>query len=332
MALPTLRKGWRFGVNQLASGSLGDLLVAIKDAFLAGGFTVAGSSNAVAAGMDGVDRWASDADILAIATADIGTEVFSWIVLTAPFGGQLLISADNRESGAATTLTTVSLRLYGSASAAFAGGSTMVRPAAADQFKIKDATASAWTAGSSPWRVHRLTATDGSMTYVFITSASAGQQMAGLWFFGRPAEAPDGWTSPVIGYASEANAYTPFAFGGSIGGNHVAGGGSLYGVIDASVDGAGAPAVDGGAPIDDSWLYPNELTGEYPMMEVALFYGVAFFTETGPIGELGVLPDLWIVSNALGTGDRFPGDATGQVMVLGDFCVPWNGTQLTVGA
>src|SRR5574338_1505169 len=84
MALPTLIKTWQI-VRNVSIPSLGSTLAhsrriwkTIKDQMIGFGsnpWTVRGSSNSVAAGMDSVDRWAADANLV------WGGGTHSWIVL-----------------------------------------------------------------------------------------------------------------------------------------------------------------------------------------------------------------------------------------------------------
>ena len=92
-----LLKTWQFDVNQIIPSALDnttyrkDLLFKIKESLI--GFDqspwqVAGSSDSITAGMDGVDRWLSPADIIHAPNG----QPHSWVVLEQPgLGGMQLL-------------------------------------------------------------------------------------------------------------------------------------------------------------------------------------------------------------------------------------------------
>ena len=104
-------------------------------------WTVAGSSNGVAAGMDGVDRWGATFTPANLVRAAEGT-AHSWIVLQSPaaFGMWMLLNYNaTSEGGAGITL----------APAAYTGGSVTAKPTATNETSIQQATVTSWNAQMS---------------------------------------------------------------------------------------------------------------------------------------------------------------------------------------
>lgn len=96
-------------------------------------WTVAGSSDAVTAAMDGVDRWGNTFDASKLTYAD-STGTRSWIVMQSPaaMGPQYLLIdySGGADSGGGTCL-----RAFAS-SAPFTGGSVSARPTSTKEFQV----------------------------------------------------------------------------------------------------------------------------------------------------------------------------------------------------
>jgi len=137
MAAPALQKTWQFNVNQdlnTLANWITDrqrLLRTIKNSligFALNPWTVQGSSNGVAAGMDAIDRWAANGDVI---WNSVGS-AHSWIVLRqAALGAnvELLISCNSKDQGNNARYLTVLLAVGGTG---FGGGSTTADPTAAE--------------------------------------------------------------------------------------------------------------------------------------------------------------------------------------------------------
>ena len=125
----------------------------------AGAWSVVGSCDSLAAGIDAVDRWVDRLDLV------WGTGAHSWIVLkqtgisATDQGFQLLI--DLRR----TFSQSENCSMYISYSAGFTGGSTTARPTATDETTILDDTR--WGGGTTvnyTWSVSVAKTSDGSCT------------------------------------------------------------------------------------------------------------------------------------------------------------------------
>ncbi len=173
MALPTVTKSWQFAVNQsFSDGTLATtrtMIRAIKNQLIGAGgltwtdstgttttptgnWTVIGSSNGVTAGIDAVDRWAADGDLL----FNTAGSAHSWIILqqtgiSATF--QMLIALDNTSFYNATISVSHT---------AYSGGSATANPTSANAVTL--ASGANWGPSSSAatTRVHVMRTTDGS--------------------------------------------------------------------------------------------------------------------------------------------------------------------------
>lgn len=99
-------------------------------------WTVAGSSNGVAAGMDGVDRWGATFTPANLVRAAEGSP-HSWIVLQSPaaLGMWLLLNYNaSSEGGAGITLSNV----------AYTGGTVSAKPTSTNETSVQQATPNSW--------------------------------------------------------------------------------------------------------------------------------------------------------------------------------------------
>lgn len=174
MALPVLSKTYQFSNNSLQGGT-GVLLTnarqvmrQIKNALIGFGtlpWTVQGSSDAVAAGMDATDRWDSDSDLT------WSTTTRSWIVLrNTGMSAKFEMCIDLNGS----TLNSASIIISPSAGFGTTNGGTdgsiTARPTATDEVVIL----SQGTWFDSPntdasYRVHAQKSTDGEVTRIIVT-------------------------------------------------------------------------------------------------------------------------------------------------------------------
>src|SRR5512136_2332318 len=136
MTLPTKVKTWQYNVNQdlntlgVALTDRQRLLRTIKNSLIGFGaapWTVQGSSNSVAAAMDGVDRWAADANLV---WANAGV-AHSWIVLRQTGIGATFEMCIDLSSISPRVLSCI-LAVGGS----FAGGTTLNRPTAGTELDV----------------------------------------------------------------------------------------------------------------------------------------------------------------------------------------------------
>lgn len=170
MALPILSKTWQWSVNRLTSNAYSASVGAnapshvawtIKEALTSmplNPWVVAGSSDAVTGGMDGVDRWTDYTKIKGY------TGAHSWIVLTQPGwngGAQILfdfaLETANYQRQAIRMLSPGGL---------FTGGSNTAAPTAADSILLGSGY---WMPRSATnWWTHVWQSTDGACTRIAV--------------------------------------------------------------------------------------------------------------------------------------------------------------------
>lgn len=272
-------------------------------------WVVLGSGNSSAAGMDAVDRWVANTDMNA----------GSWIVLRQEVTNvQLCLLVRGSDPFWET-----SIDAYISMSG-FSGGGVGTRPTAADELIICDGTGA-----SHQWaddmqgitgRVHLLHATDSTWTMVFVTRSD--NTLGSVWFLGRPQEPVEGWNNPIIACLRNFSTPSSLVNSSTIYGNFASSGQRrLFGCLEYSND-----AFNNTDRITVIMNAPDDLTGMWPVEEI----GVTSIYDA-PLGEHGIIPDLWAISPALSHGDTMPSDNTKQFMVLGDFLIPWSGVALISG-
>lgn len=321
MPLPTLAKSWQFDVNAVRPApdtnlaNYQNILFGIKTSLKAfsSGWTVVGSSNSVAAALDGVDRWTLPTNLV---WHNAGV-AHSWIVLkqtglAANF--QLLIDCDSNGAGAGAASN---LRLVVSYSAGFTGGSTTTRPTATDEHQIQ---VGAWCTGSGiPFHsaVHVMQSTDGQSTRVVVCRSNF---VSTFWAFERVSSPSAGWAVPVVSLirgapntTSDAPTYAVF--------NDAANGFFRHGSTNYTgyVTSEGSITSMLGEQLN---LYPNDIDGFWP------FFPMGFAsTTTGARGRHGAFTDMyWGVQDVLVTGTTFPASGTKQWVQFAHFVLPWNGT------
>ena len=331
--LPSLTKTWRFQVNQAtaAGGSAlagcQNLLYAIKASLIGGGawtdsagagaaaagnWTVIASSDSVAA--DGTDRWAAAGNVV---FAAVGV-AHSWIVLQQTGVGatfQLLI--DCTTGGGTTAYIAVS------ASAGFAGGTTLNRPTATDEVRLCNTTTWGGPAANVASTLHVLRSTDGSCNRVLICRAGFA---VGYWCIDALTEADASWSIPFIGCVNSnagSAADTPiFA--------------NLSAVSSLSytyVPGGFAAAAYFGSEYSRQFgaMYAqavaNDMGASWPIIDINIYSELC-----DSKGWLGRMIDQWYTSATLVTGDTFPvAGPTNNFAVFGDTVQQWNTTEVTTG-
>lgn len=230
MAIPALDKEWQGGttlsgidlVNVVVSGTSNEVLCKnalfqIKTAFTtfnSNPWTVAGSSNSTAAGMDATDRWSSTADLTY--RASTGT-AFSWVVLNQPQinpNFQVLFGMDNTSASDASRFD---LYISVSPSAGFGSvasgtnGSTTALPTAVDEH-VLNTTTSTWYGGTVPSNASMLTcisSTDGECTRVIATRETTGLDVMRM-NFEVPKNPHVSWYEPCVYGHNYQNANTVF--------------------------------------------------------------------------------------------------------------------------
>ncbi len=341
MPLPELAKTWQFAdnaavstVNRLVTADV-DLdavakklifeLKKILTSFPSSPWTVRGSSDGTtAAAMDGVDRWASAANVVG---ANPGTN-HSWIVLRqtgvhATF--EVCIDMTDTQEFQCTTVVSA---------AGFTGGSLTARPTATDEIVLINDTAWFSTSNSNHY-VHAAQSTDGQCTRVVVWRG--GTNLCLFWLFDKVKNPVPNWAIPYVAVTHNSQGVAPAyansmdsavgAYLGNLlssGGNSVArgyhAGGSMR--LAFTAEGAvqtGSLSLANG--IDGIGDGPNEISGEWPMYP----FGLASNTS-GRKGRHGAVFDLWNAPVGVADGDTLgPSSSERRFVKFGTMWFPWTG-------
>jgi hypothetical protein len=276
-------------------------------------WVVVGSSNGVAAAMDGVNRWVADSDLVWGA----GASNKSWIVLrqsgiASQF--QILISLDHASKYRLSVI--VSARNGFGTAYGGTDGSITARPTATDGVTVLNA--SDWGINSVATvanRFHVLLSDDGTDTKVLFTRSNL---LMGCWSFSIPAvNDASVWTSPSVwmvdgsggvtsgDYVNRATLMSSSKFVGSI----IDPTGCSF-MSTAECVGAGA--------ISDVQTIRNEATNKWPIMDIGLYSASPLDT-----GHHGRHIDLgWSVGAVL-NGVKFADAIAGEWVKVGAFTLPW---------
>lgn len=337
---PGLERTWQFQVNVPIAAQASALATSrltmrsMKNSYLGTGawtdsegnptastnnWTCIGSCNAVAFGLDGVDRWATDADLV---WAAAGTN-HSWIVLEqagipgAPNPFQLCYDLSNGNPNQGSLII--------SPGAGFTGGAINARPTATDELLVINNTVWGISLGNAAQVIHTMKSVDGKSTRFFI--ARNGFACGAHWFE-EPLNTVAGWTNPSLGYSACSNSTTPGATTLTFS--------LMYSTPRAFGLGASGMAMSLTAEgfftalLGDTQAYPNDLSGLYPL------YPLGLNCVTAPNrGRHGTLADCYAPVDGQPDGCRYP-DATqppeGQWAQFGSIVVPWNRTPVNLGA
>lgn len=253
----------------------------------------------------------------------------SWIVLNFPLGpGQLLI--DLRNSGYTDCYMTTSHE------GRFTGGTTHDGPTADDGLIVYGG-ATDWLIGaniSHTGKQHFIHSTDGELS-MWIQCWNSYQRTG--YIFCKPQGPQDNWDLPYVFLGSDAHTTTTLehfdygtaqllAYGNQFGSAKeaaVSGPGNPFRVHVAS-EGFRSPTFGAKNPLAYKLSAANSFSGQYPMLPVHLTG-----SEGSAIGHLGRMPDVYMTSPLLNSGDTLeevPGSPTKEWAVFGSLVVPWNGT------
>jgi hypothetical protein len=331
LSLPTLAKTWQFDINKTiaATGTIAGtnsaLLLSLKNSLKGFGSnpaTVDHSCSSTVAGSpgDGVDRWATAANIV-FASAGVA---HSWMVLK--FAGiasnfQVLISASTEGNGAYSNVNwTVSM--FASRSVGFTGGTTTARPTASDEQEIgRYGSGTKWNANSgisdSTMRLHVMMSTDGASARALFCASGK------VWsaFLLETASPTATWSppwharltnTPLGAWPQSAVAANFYAYDGAAYINSTATAMALTGE-------ARGPSSFGPTSTEFGTM-SNDATSEWPIWPVGL---VA--QTTGARGRWGTAIDLWWGSSAVSDGDTYDTSSKTFAQFAG-LIVPWDGS------
>lgn len=317
MALPTLTKTWQ-GIYGLAIAESSALLAqrsmffALKNALLSmplAPWVMRYSCNSATAGTagDGVDRLTSSTNFIWAAPG----AAHSWFVvrqtgISATF--ELCFSFESASTTGANMLLHMS-------STGFTGGTTLLRPTAADEVQVHSGT---WNLGITNYstRLTVMQSTDGQCTRIITAANNAAQAYI---LIERPYLPTPGWANPVVACANNGSAgfnVTVLASTTTAPLRMRIGGITTGGAMTCEGTATAALSTD-----SNVGLLANEVSGEwglYPLGFVA--------TTAGVRGRHGQLQDLWFGSGGANSGDTYPNDASNRFAQFGHLVIPWNGS------
>jgi hypothetical protein len=308
-SLPDRSKAWRaFGNSVQSSEATGSAHAAqawviVKNLFLGGGMVCAGSSNSVAAGMDGVDRIISKANVVSAS----GAVAHSWQVLECVADGwQVLIDFNTANNWTAT--------LVWSPGGLFTGGSVTARPTASDE--IVNRSALDWCIGNATNKINwTLIVSEDGQNFILTGGITTG--LAVSWMMGR-LENPRSWlTLPFYCNQMAAVTLTVARYTNPSGGNHEAF--SVRTVTSAFIARCRCSADFQGSGFTSSLTGANSFTGGYDVVQTGLIqYG------NPDQGRLGTLPDhLFCSALAHGTISQDPARLSVVAIQMGPWVLPW---------
>jgi hypothetical protein len=317
MALPVLAKTWQFDVNQsvAAQGTALDtgerIMFTIKNSLL--GFTTnpwicSGSSNSVAAALDGVDRIVTTANIVGAAGAH------SWIVLRQTgIATNYEICIDWNSSGSN------SISLVVSPSAGFTGGTTTARPTATDEMVIINQ--SAWFSNQDAnHQVHVMQSTDGACTRIIVWRG--GTNLCTFMLFDKPVNTVSGWTNPSISCAQSITGGSAISYSTLTAGTGSVGRGASQFTAQWAGESFGSLLL---AELTNIGTVVNSFENAWSFFPIG-----AGSTTASNRGRHCSLADIWWKPTGISDADTFPNDADNrQFVAFGCLIFPWtNGTDV----
>lgn len=332
MALPTVSQTWTFSVNNTNTfvttlTTMQAYARALKN-FLKTtmGYTVKGSCTVVTGAMDGVDRWALDADV----TPQGGSAgvAQAWVVLTDGNGCDVLMAY---QGGSADVF-----RLSFSPGGLYvAAGTPNQQPTATDECVIVSGRSIVDPTASANRVFHFMGTSDKKMFRAIVHRSGAGVSLWGVEKVTSETVAPTTFSPASWGFF-----YSQFTYGGGSGtvqGNYSTTGGGLAKVhtnqdVNAQIGGGGEAFSSVGGASGGFW------SAEKPSLqggngELLVPIGCTSSTSKA-IGKLGTRIDWWgAVTDASGTpaqGDSFDATTTNALVAIGGHVLPWNGTNAPV--
>ena len=315
MTMPSITKTYQFSKGIYGAGlTLIDdskaFQLGLKNAligFASSPWTVSGSSNSVAAGIDGYDRWLTASNLV---WANSGI-AHSWIVLrqTGILSTFELCIDLNYSSGNHVASIVVSPN-------AFTGGSITARPTATNERVLISTTAFLQTANSFPNGLAVMQSTDGYVTRI-ITMSKDGW-IAPYLSFEVPKNPVSGWTSPWL-----ATCYTNIS-----GVSNTSAGFSATARYVGRVGTTDFTAFLGGEGFNGTLLHKlnraNSYTQQYPILPISVI------SETGGArGRIGELMDAWWITpsnNDITAISLWPDGTSRAYIQLGEMLFPWDGS------
>jgi len=346
MTLPTLAKTWYFNVNNQnttgasATATCQKLLRLLKDNLVGGTgtwtdstggavtpsnwWTVSGSCDGSTSGMDGVDRWTTDAKVLWVSPT---TAAGSWIVLRQPqLSTKFEILLFLPQSG--TNIANITMyvspvagfgTVNGGTDGAVSGASN--RPTATDEILM--GTGAAWGVSTinSSSRWHILRSSDAKHWRIFICRNGFTTGFCSMEHAGSPVS---GWATPGmfawVGLTTDpatVSLATPANY--SVTARHKAKGNSS---MSLAMTGEGIRTTTSASILLPERVgIANDLSGEFPLFPI----GLASATGSNE-GRHGTMVDMWWGLTSLAESTTYPNDGSRQMVHFGNFVNPWNGS------
>lgn len=319
MGLPTKVKTWQLSKNNtIAAGAsvlatCQSFMRTLKNQLIGFGsapWTVVGSCNSVAAGLDGVDRWASDSNLVWSGTTR------SWIVLKQTGIASNFQMCIDLNSGNAYQISVIC-----SLSAGFTGGSTSARPTATDEY-VAMSVAQFMRSTAVQQQLNVWQSTDGACMRV--VGMSSGGVTSSFLHVEKPINVVSGWTNPNIAYGNGADASGsgPSSLNNFFGALNAIGRGSgNFNIAYAGEANTSGVLLARMANVGD---VVNSFDGGFPFFPVSIYSNVL-----NNRGRHATLADLYWLNNNVAIGDVFNSAAQMDWAALGVFIFPWDGS--TVG-
>lgn len=317
MTMPTVTKTYQISQGIYGSGSvlLDDaraLHLGLKNILIGFGlapWTVQGSSNSVAAGMDAVDRWSTASNLVWQSPGS----AHSWIVLrqtgiSATFELCVDLVPLSAAGGNATIVVSPN---------AFSGGSTTARPTAVNERVLINQTSFLVASSYIPNGMVVMQSTDGSVTRVLVMTKEG--YISPYMAFEVPKNPVAGWTDPwlALTYTATANIGVPTSVTLSNTARYV----GRVGTTDFT-------AFLGGEGYNGILLHKlnrqNSYTKNYPTSAISVLSETA-----GARGRLGELMDVWWVTTSnsdLTQISLWPDGVSRAFIQMGDMLFPWDGS------
>ena len=332
MAVPVKIKTWQYatnlnpGFNGTDLADIGQLFVMVKNAmcsFDSNPWNVQGSSDAVTAGMDDVDRLVDYTDVVRSGGAH------SWIVL------QQNAVADVQWLFDFVVGDARYINIWVSFAAGFTGGDTSNRPTAADEIQLSNSSfefITGFTSGGmgTSMRAHVMMSDDGQCTRIIGCHGNAARS---LMIMETPLGAPVGWTDPAFtacaGFIqSPPNEPLDINYWQNTANLLKAVGPITVMPMNMCFRGFATSGTSNGIFVGHTpWVAANEASGEMPISSI----GIAHTTTVGQRGRHGYIADLWTTALSAQTGNNYPGDGSKDFAIFGNFVFPWDGGDIEVG-
>ena len=292
------------------------------------GWTVVGSSNSSAAGMDGVDRWSTTANLVGVSSG-----AHSWIVLQDANGMQHCWDLIDTQTGSPNSVRRFTWKV--SISGAFSGGSTSASPTASDSVNVFTDASGGWLQDQSGTLInhvwHMWCSADGTVTRCVVFR----NNVPIVYWCSERVKNPvtlmqKGWRYLGVGTGGgSSNVMSRATAGVTV----------LSTRINSLSLNAGFTAMFLGRDSNVA----NSVFGEaFAQVQDELESGLQCFEiplccqTTGARGlKRGFLYDLWVGQfPPAATGDHFPNtpSATREFVQIGPFIFKWNGTPSVAGS